>query len=93
MPADIHNAFAVIRSCEIFGVAKIHIIAPEKIVSGMRPISKGAMDWVEIVFYKNTEDFLAEINRQNIRLAGQSLKVGKASTVFRSLTVVFVTGK
>lgn len=70
MPGDIHNAFAVIRSCEIFGVAKIHIIAPEKIVSGMRPISKGAMDWVDIAFYKNTPDFLEEMTRQNCRLAG-----------------------
>ncbi len=78
MPADIHNAFAVIRSCEIFGVAKIHIIAPEKIVSGMRPISKGAMDWVEIAFYKNTADFLAEINRQNIRLAGAIPQSGES---------------
>src|SRR6202521_1427186 len=58
MPADIHNAFAVIRSCEIFGVAKLHIIAPEKIVSGIRPISKGALDWVDIVFYQDIHDFL-----------------------------------
>jgi tRNA (guanosine-2'-O-)-methyltransferase len=70
MPADIHNAFAVIRSCEIFGIGRIHIIAAEKTISGMRPISKGAMDWVEIIFYKNIQDFLTGIREQNIRLAG-----------------------
>jgi tRNA (guanosine-2'-O-)-methyltransferase len=70
MPADIHNAFAVIRSSEIFGVATMHIIAPEKIVSGMRAISKGAMDWVEIKFYHEISDFLQEMRRQNCRLAG-----------------------
>lgn len=70
MPADIHNAFAVIRSCEIFGVAKIHIIAPEKMVDGMRQISKGAMDWVDIAFYQDINDFLAEISKQNYLLAG-----------------------
>lgn len=70
MPADIHNAFAVIRSCEIFGIVKLHIIAPEKIVSGIRPISKGALDWVDIAFYKDTADFLATMAPQNFRLAG-----------------------
>lgn len=70
MPADIQNAFAVVRSAEIFGVTKIHIIAPEKIVSGMRSISKGALDWIDIVFYANTHDFLAEMENQNCRLAG-----------------------
>lgn len=70
MPADIHNAFAVIRSAEIFGISKVHIIAPEKIVSGMRPISKGAMDWVDLAFYSNIHDFLAEMENQNCSLAG-----------------------
>lgn len=70
MPADIQNAFAVIRSCEIFGVVKIHIIAPEKIVSGMRQISKGAMDWIDIAFYQDINDFLAEMTQQNYILAG-----------------------
>lgn len=70
MPADIHNAFAVIRSCEIFGVAKIHIIAPEKTVSGMRPISKGAMDWVDITFHQHLNDFLVDMAEQKCRLAG-----------------------
>lgn len=68
-PSDCHNAFAVIRSCEIFGVVKIHIISPEKNVSGMRAISKGAMDWVDIVFYDHIQDFLLEAKNQNLRLA------------------------
>jgi tRNA (guanosine-2'-O-)-methyltransferase len=70
MPGDIHNAFAVIRSCEIFGIVKVHIIATEKTVSAMRPISKGAMDWVDIAFHDNIHDFLAEMNENNYRLAG-----------------------
>ncbi len=70
MPTDLHNAFAVIRSCEIFGILKIHIIAPDKLLSGIRPISKGAMDWVDIAFYPNIQDFLQEMQHQNYRLAG-----------------------
>ncbi len=70
MPADIQNAFAVIRSCEIFGVAKIHIISPSKEIKGIRPISKGALDWVEILFYEEFNDFLAQMAEENCRLAG-----------------------
>lgn len=80
MPADIQNAFAVIRSCDIFGVAKIHIIAPEKILRGMRSISKGAMDWVDIAFYQNRDDFLSEIKLQKIHLAGAVLEATQSVT-------------
>jgi len=73
MPADLLNAFAVIRSCEIFGVVNIHIIAPEKIESGMRTISKGAMDWVDIHFYPDINPFLQQMQQQNCRLAGAVL--------------------
>lgn len=76
MPADIHNAFAVIRSCEIFGIVKIHIIAPEKIVSGMRAISKGAMDWVEIIFYNEVREFLQEMQQHNFQLIGALPQAG-----------------
>lgn len=69
-PWDCHNAFAVIRSCEIFGVAKIHIISPAGSVNGMRGISKGAMDWIDIVFYDYIQDFLCEAKNQDLRLIG-----------------------
>lgn len=76
MPADIHNAYAVIRSSEIFGLTKVHIITPEKNLAStsIRPISKGAMDWVEIIYYQNIEQFLQAMQAQNIRLAGASLR-------------------
>lgn len=70
MPADIHNAFAVIRSCEIFGVAKVHIISPGKEITGIRAISKGALDWVEICFYEDFQQFFATMVTENCRLAG-----------------------
>lgn len=76
MPVDVHNAFAVIRSSEIFGLTKVHIISPEKNQTSLRPISKGAMDWVEIIYYQNTVEFLQAMRGQNIRLAGASLKAG-----------------
>ncbi|MBS0351895.1 MAG: hypothetical protein JSR33_12090, partial [Proteobacteria bacterium] len=70
MPSDIHNAFAVIRSCEIFGVTRLHIIAPEKLLNGIRPISKGALDWIDIQFYASTSEFLLNMQKKKIRLAG-----------------------
>jgi tRNA (guanosine-2'-O-)-methyltransferase len=74
MPADIHNAFAVIRSSEIFGITKVHIITPDINLSSIRPISKGAMDWVELVFYPSTQEFLKIMRAQNFRLACASLQ-------------------
>jgi tRNA (guanosine-2'-O-)-methyltransferase len=74
MPADIHNAFAVIRSSEILGLTQVHIIAPEKNLTSLRPISKGAMDWIEIHFYSDFSEFLQRMQAQNFRLAGASLQ-------------------
>lgn len=70
MPGGLHNAFAAMRSCEIFGVFKIHFIAPHWEAATMRNISKGAMDWVDVAYYENINDFLSVIQSENICLAG-----------------------
>lgn len=70
MPAGLHNAFAAVRSCDVFGVAKIHMIAPEWQTQTMRSISKGAMDWVEVVYYESLSDFLNVVQQENLFLAG-----------------------
>ncbi len=75
-PADIHNALAAIRSCEIFGVTTIHIITPEISIPSGKMISKGAIKWVEIIFYENIDLFFNEMKSQQIQIAG-ALPQGK----------------
>ncbi len=69
MPGGLHNAFAAMRSCEIFGVIKLHFIAPQWETSTMRSISKGAMDWVDIAYYENIQNFLSAMKTANISIA------------------------
>lgn len=68
-PADLHNVFACIRTCEALGVARIHIISPEgKHVSG-KSVSKGAQYWIDIHFHPSWEDFLKTVQPELVLAA------------------------
>jgi len=69
-PADVHNAFAVMRSCEAFGVVKMHIIGPEFKASDGRKSSGGARRWVEVGKHQSTDSFLDRWPRSDWLLAG-----------------------
>jgi tRNA (guanosine-2'-O-)-methyltransferase len=50
-----HNASAVIRSCECFGIQKLHIIENTSQYEVNNSVTQGASDWVDIARYKNGE--------------------------------------
>lgn len=75
-PADIHNAFAAIRTGEIFGVPTVHIITPEVSIPTGKMISKGAIKWVEVFYYENIDNFFNNMATQGIQVAG-ALPKGK----------------
>lgn len=70
LPRDIHNALAAVRSCEVFGASKIHIIKPYYELSHLLAVTKGACRWVEIYYYSNLTDFLAYCQRTSVILVG-----------------------
>jgi len=48
-----HNASAILRSCDIFGVQDVHIIEKSYIFKNSSQVSKGANKWLSTFKYKN----------------------------------------
>lgn len=58
-----HNASAVIRSCEIFGIQDIHVIENKYVSNVSKNITKGSQKWLSFHNYKNeTNNTLACID-------------------------------
>lgn len=47
-----HNASAVVRSCDIFGIQDIHIIENKYEFNATNQVAKGAQKWVDFTYYK-----------------------------------------
>ncbi len=50
-----HNASAVVRSCDIFGVQDVHIIENKYKFDASNQVSKGAQKWVDFKYYKKKD--------------------------------------
>src|SRR5210317_1107273 len=62
-----HNASAVVRSCDIFGVQDIHIIENKYEFNATNQVAKGAQKWIDFNYYK-------EKNKNNTVSCIQTLK-------------------
>jgi tRNA (guanosine-2'-O-)-methyltransferase len=58
-----HNASAVLRSCECFGIQDVHIIENRNKYTVNPDIALGASKWLNLVKYNDTEDNTAEAIR------------------------------
>jgi tRNA (guanosine-2'-O-)-methyltransferase len=55
-----HNASAVVRSCDIFGIQDMHVIESKYKFYASRMVAKGAQKWIDFFMYnqKNTNNTL-----------------------------------
>ena len=59
-PYDPHNGAAVIRSCESFGVQRLHIVErPGTPFLAARSVARGAQKWIDLVCHAEEGTFLA----------------------------------
>ncbi len=63
-----HNASAVIRSCDIFGVQNMHVIESEQAFNALNAVAKGASKWVDLYRYKNTKECVATLKKNGYRV-------------------------
>jgi len=72
-PSDIHNALAITRSCEAFGIDRLHLIGSQ-VERNPRNIgrrtTKGALHWVHTKRYPALDSFLDTARRDGLTLAG-----------------------
>ncbi len=63
-----HNASAVIRSCDIFGVQDLHVIEAIKSFKADNAIAKGAADWIDITRYSETQACIDRLKKSGYRI-------------------------
>ena len=63
-PHDPHNAAAVLRSCDAFGVPRVHLVPREEDFAVGRTVSKGAERWVEVVPHRGAQAALQALHEQ-----------------------------
>ena len=73
-PCDINNAFAILRTCECFGIQTLHVIKPGGEAASIRRLTRGAMYWVDIIQHDSVTEFLQSIDRSQCLLAGGILQ-------------------
>lgn len=93
-----HNASAVVRSCDCFGVQDVHVIADKKKYEVNREVAMGAGKWVTTHHYKNqnTESCLNQLKKEGYRIIATSPyadKTLKTLDLSQPVALVFGTEK
>ena len=68
-----HNASAVIRSCELFGIQDIHVIEGNNKFSTNNEISVGSASWVDIYKYGHESEHDASSCYQRLKESGYTI--------------------
>lgn len=76
-PADINNALACVRTCEVLGISTIHIISAEHDARFIHTITQSAFYWVDIIFHSDLSSFIAAMKRENRQIAGAVVNAQK----------------
>ena len=69
-PHDPHNGAAVVRSCDAFGVQRLHVIERFESFLAARTVSRGSQRWVDVRTYGGTDDALAALRASGHELVG-----------------------
>ena len=68
-----HNASAVIRSCELFGIQDIHVIEGKNKFSYNNEVSVGSAGWVDIYKYGHDSEFDSTDCYRRLKDAGYTI--------------------
>jgi tRNA (guanosine-2'-O-)-methyltransferase len=63
-PHDPHNAAAVLRSCDAFGIPRVHLVPRGEEFAVGRTVAKGAERWLEVVPHATPERALQALHAQ-----------------------------
>lgn len=70
-PYDPHNGAAVVRSCEAFGVQRVHVVEQDNLSFAIaRSVSRGAEKWVDLVRHTRPPSAIAWAREHDLPLVG-----------------------
>ena len=65
---QLHNTSAVMRSCEVFGVQRLHVVEERFGKSIDKEIAMGAQKWVDVHRYESMTECLAAVKSQGYQI-------------------------
>lgn len=79
---QLHNASAVLRNCEVFGIQNMHIIEEKLGKTIDREIAMGAQKWVDVNRYSSVKACLKNVRQQGYQIVATSPHKGIALQEF-----------
>jgi tRNA (guanosine-2'-O-)-methyltransferase len=68
-PYDPHNGAAVVRSCEAFGVQRLHVVERERTPFAVaRSVARGAQKWIDVTRHAGAESLILWAQQQQVPL-------------------------
>lgn len=67
-PHDPHNGSAVVRSCDAFGIQRLHVIERNEPFLIARRIARGSQYWVDVIGHPNAEQGVSELRADGFEL-------------------------
>ncbi len=65
---QLHNAAAVMRSCDVFGIQDVHIIEEKNLRTIDREIAMGAQKWVDVHRYNTAKDTVDQLRSKGYQI-------------------------
>lgn len=66
--ADPHNRAAIVRSCDAFGVQRLHCLQPGEQFAVHHGVAAGTERWVEVIAHRHADAAVDELLRQGFEL-------------------------
>jgi len=67
-PHDPHNGAAVIRSCEAFGVQRLHVVERKERFLAAASVARSAEQWIDVICHKTTDSAVVAARHSNLEL-------------------------
>lgn len=94
---QLHNASAVLRSCEVFGVQDLHLIEAPFSKRVDRKIAMGAQQWVDIHRYTDSAGCMQALRKKGYRIVATTPSADACSLdeleLTQAVTIFFGTEK
>lgn len=69
---DPFNGAAVLRSCDVFGIAKLHVIERAETFLASKSVSRGSEQWVDVVTHASGDEAISELRGAGFQLVAAS---------------------
>lgn len=67
-PHDPHNAAAILRSCDAFGVQEAHVVPRDEPFVAAKMVAKGAERWVDVVHHRTPAEAVTALRERGFEL-------------------------